>query len=426
MLLWLPVPLGSNRLWSNGLLIALTGALCFAWALLHWCNQRPLSLPLRKGLPLLFLLMLAQAWVAAQLLFGWSLNTGETQVHLLLGLSYTLLFAMVLDLFDTRSGLNRLLMTLIISGTLQAFYGAAMTLSGLEWGFLGGKEHYRGVATGTFVNRNHLAGYLELSLACGVGLLLASHSRRQFSWHSLLELIAGPKTLIRLALVIMVIALVMTHSRMGNVAFFSSLLISGTILALRNKEHRLRSGLILGSLIVIDILIISQYFGLQELQQRLVTTQLEDRFEGGDLVARENVDRDDVAAYALALLERYPLTGTGAGSFEAVFPAQAGPDIRIHFDHAHNDYLQFAIEYGAVGFGLLGLFVMLALYHCLRVLWRAESTYRSGVGLAGCMGLLALLIHSIADFNLQIPANAATFVVIATFGLLARFHQRNT
>src|SRR5207248_2416144 len=85
-----------------------------------------------------------------------------------------------------------------------------------------------GVATGTFINRNHLAGYLEMCLAAGVGLMLAElSSSRAASWRDsarhLLRTLLGNKARVRLALVVMVTGLVLTRSRMGNTAFFASL-----------------------------------------------------------------------------------------------------------------------------------------------------------------------------------------------------------
>ena len=427
-LVWLPLPLGSARFWANGLLMLLVGVLGAGWAILQWRSRHAnyLHHSLKAGLPLLGLLLLAQVWVAVQWLAGLTVNNGETFTYLLLGLAYSLLFLLIVSLFHNRERLTLLLATLVISGTLQAFWGAFTTLSGLEWLLVGPKVHYLGDATGTFVNRNHLAGYLEMTLACGIGLLMALRDGRPFSWVNLLELLLGPKARLRLALVVMVIALVMSHSRMGNTAFFASLLLVGGLFVLIEKEHRLRNGLILASLILIDVLVISQYFGLEKLKDRLLSTQLQDVVVNGEVVQQANEVRDDVYGYAIPLLLERPLVGQGAGTFEAVFPKYPGEDIRLHFDHTHNDYLQFAIEYGLLGMLPLAAFVLLALWHALRAMWKRESVYRSGVGLGAAMGIVALLIHSSTDFNLQIPANAATYVVVCAIAVLAgsRGHVR--
>lgn len=424
-LVWLPLPLGSNRDWAVGLLVLLIGALASTWAFAQLRGKLGLhaqQLP-KAALPLLGMLLLSQAWVATQWLGGLSVDNGATFQYLLLGLAYCLLFLLIVSLFNTRKRLTLLLVTLVVSGTLQAFWGAFMTLSGIEWLLAGPKTSYIGDATGTFVNRNHLAGYLEMTLACGIGLLLALRDDKPFSWINLLQLLMGPKARLRLALVIMVIALVMTHSRMGNAAFFASLLLVGGLFVLIEKEHRLRNGLILASLILIDVLVISQYFGLEKLKDRVLNTRLHDVVVDGEVVQQANEVRDDVFGYAIPLLWERPITGQGAGSFEAVFPQYPGADIRLNFDHAHSDYLQFAIEFGLLGSLPLAAFVLLALWHALRALWRRESVYRSGVGFAATMGIIALLIHSSTDFNLQIPANAATLVVLCAIAVLAGSHS---
>jgi len=425
LLVWLPLPLGSNRDWAVGLFIGSVGALALPWSLLQL--RRPQSLrptsARQASLPLIAALLLTQAWVATQWLGGLSADVGATFQSLMLGLAYTVLFTLVIGLFHTRSRLTLLLSVLVISGTFQAFFGAFMTLSGIEWLLTTPKTSYVGDATGTFINRNHLAGYLELTLACGIGLLLALRDDKPFRWVHVLELIMSPKARLRLALVIMVIALVMSHSRGGNAGFFIGLLAAGSLFVLRNRTHRTRNILILLSIVLIDMLVISQYFGLERLKERVLNTRLTDVVVDGEVVQTANELRDDVVLQALPLLRERPLTGQGAGSFEAVFQQYPDATIPLHFDHAHNDYLQFIIEFGLLGTLPLLAFCGLALWHALRGLWRRESTFTSGVGFGAVMGIITLAVHSISDFNLQIPANAATFVVLCAIAVLSSQHD---
>lgn len=423
LLVWLPLPLGSNRDWSMGLLAALVGLIGCVWGVALWRNALPASKALRPALPMFALLLSSQAWVTVQWLGGLTVDVGATFQYLMLGLAYSLLFLMVVSLFHTRRRLTLLLSVVVISGTFQAFYGAFMTLSGSEGLLASMGFGHAEVTSGTYVNRNHLAGYLEMTLACGIGLLLALRDGQPFRWVNLLELLMGPKARLRLALVVMVIALVMTHSRGGNAAFFTALMIVGGVFVLRDKDNRLRNGLILASILVIDVLVISQYFGLERLKDRLLSTRVHDVVVNGEVVEQQNIDRDDVFVYAIPLAQDRPLTGQGAGSFESVFPKYPGEDIRLHFDHAHNDYLQFFIEYGVLGCLPLLAFVLLALWRALQALWRRESLYRSGVGFGAAMGIVALAIHSLTDFNLQIPANAATLVVLCAIAVLANQHS---
>ncbi len=424
LLFWLPLPLGSNRDWSAALFCLLTALLCGGWSWLQLRKGASANQALRPALPLFLLLLGVQAWTLVQLVSGLSTDSGRSLHYLMLGVGYSLLFLLIVGLFHTRRRLTLLISTLIVSATLQAFYGTLMTLSGIEWLFFVPKESYFGVATGTYVNRNHLAGYLVMTLGLGIGLLLALRDGAAFKWTSLLELLMGPKARLRLGLVIMVIALVMTRSRMGNTAFFASLMILGALFILLNKEHRLRNSLILASLVVIDVLVISQFFGLDKLKDRLVNTRVENVVEGEQVIARKRELRLDVFDYAWEQFKERPIGGFGAGSFESSFQQYPGADVPLHYDHSHNDYLQFAIEYGLIGFALLAAFVLLALYHALKALWRRESWYRSGIGFGAAMGILGILIHSSTDFNLQIPANAATFVTLAAIAVLAGHHRK--
>lgn len=426
LLVWLPLPLGSNRDWAVGVFLVWVGILGMGFAAqqARQGDGKRRYPSWRSGLILTGLLLAAQAWVAVQWLGGLTADIGSTFQYLMLGVAYSLLFLVVISLFHTRNRLTLLLVTLVISGTLQAFYGAFMTLSGVEWLLFGPKRSYIGDATGTFINRNHLAGYLELTIACGIGLLLALRDGRPINWRNSLELLLGPKARLRLALVIMVIALVMTHSRGGNIGFFVGLIAVSSIFILREREHRARNTLILLSIVLIDILVVSQYFGLERLKNRLVETRLTDVIVDGEVVATANELRDDVVLQSIPLLKDRPLAGHGAGSFEVVFPRVADSTIPLHFDHAHNDYVQFGVEFGLLGSLPLALFVLLALWHALKALWRRDSLYCSGVGFGAAMGIIAIMVHSATDFNLQIPANAATFVVLCAVAVLAGHHSK--
>lgn len=422
LLVWLPMPLGSNRDWSQAFFVLVVGSLAAGWAALQLVRNRPLGSAFRQALPPLGLLAVTQAWVAVQWLAGWSGDSASTFQYLVLGLAYCLLYLLVVGLVRTRERLTLLLSVLVVSGASQAFFGTVMTLSGVEWLLFGPKDFHLSDATGTFVNRNHLAGYLEITLACGIGLLLALREAGRFRWSGLLEAVMGPKGRLRLALVVMVVALVMSHSRMGNAAFFASLLIVGGVFVLIDKEQRKRNSLILASVILIDMLVVSQFFGLEKLKERVLETRFSDVLVEGQVVQQANELRGSVLVQALPLARERPLIGQGAGSFEAVFAKYAG-DIPLHYDHAHNDLLQFFIEYGLLGTLPLALFVLLSLFQAFKAMRRRESLYRSGVGFGAALGILALMIHSSTDFNLQIPSNAATYVVLCAIAVLANHHR---
>jgi len=305
-------------------------------------------------------------------------------------------------------------MTVVLSALFQAMYGSLMTLSGVEYGFFFEKELYRGFATGTFINRNHLAGYLEMALAIGIGLLIASltgggaETWRQ-RLRDFIKLLFSAKMRLRVYLAVMVIALVLTRSRMGNTAFFASLMIAGVI-GLVLSRHATRSTVILlTSLIIIDMFIVGAWFGVEKVAQRLQDSALSEE------------TRDEVNEYGLGLIRDYKWTGSGGGSFYTVFPRYRKGDIANFYDHAHNDYLEITADTGIIGISLLGLAVLMSLGAALLAQYRRRDPLMRGMGFAATMGIIALMIHSTVDFNLQIPANAMTFMIVLAIAWLALF-----
>ncbi|MEH6604184.1 MAG: O-antigen ligase family protein [Pseudomonadales bacterium] len=437
VLIWAPLPFASNRVWAGALLHIVLGALACGWLILHilgkvhierrsWLYVRwPLALlvvlniwiglqmlPLPRGLveflsPLSFELHVGEGWLTL------SLDPINQQYYWLKSLSVLTSFFLVATLVNSYRRVQLMLGVLVFSGTLQALYGSIMVLSGWEIGFFVEKYTGLGVATGTFVNRNHLAGYLVMCLAAGIGLLLSQLSTdNHSSWRDFarrwLRLMLSPKMRLRVYLAIMVVALVLTRSRMGNTAFFVSMGIAGVVALCSGRKFSPRLLVLLASLLVVDMLILGQWFGFDKVVERLeqTNTQTEIRFDADD--------------YAWAILEDFPLTGTGGGSFYGIFPNYQGKDVKGYWDHAHNDYLEFAADLGIPAALLMILFVALALRAAVLLQLRRQTPLYKGVGFAVVMTVCWAAIHSWVDFNLQIPANAVTFVAILGLGFVCR------
>ena len=438
-LVWIPLPMGSNRPWAWALLEIGVYALAMAWLWGFYKGEQDLSPAFRNSRPILILLAFWLIYALLQFIPmplsmvalispesakmhalarqpGWvalSVDPHASAVAWLKSLAYVLVFGLSLLVVTNRRRLELLAGTLVLSGLLQAFYGSLMTLSGLEYGFFIKKFAYAGNATGTFVNRNHFAGYLEMCLAAGIGLMISSlggkpaMTRRQ-KLRNFITLLLGKKFRLRLYLAVMVIALVLTHSRMGNTAFFSSMIAAGLI-GLALSRHAPRATVVLlVSLVVIDIFIVGTWFGVEKVVARLENTS-----------AVRDADRVDVSENALRQWRDYFLVGSGGGSFYAVFPRYRSGDIANYYDHAHDDYAEFASEYGIVGMLLLGGIVLSSFAAALLAQQRRRDPLKRGMAFSSTMGIIALMIHSFVDFNLQIPANAATFMIVLSLGWIA-------
>jgi O-antigen ligase len=342
-----------------------------------------------------------------------SLDPHASFVFWLKSCAYAVAFALVLLLVRGRRRLAWLCGAIVASGLLQAFAGSLLHLAGVDLEVLGMPVPHASQASGGYVNRNHLAGLLEMSLAVGIGLMVGQlEDRPRRSWrefvHDTATLLLSGKAMLRLVLVIMVVALVMTRSRMGNTAFFASLLVAGAIgLALSRHAPR-GTVLLIASLIAIDVVLIGTWFGVERTLQRIAETTV------------QNVEeRVDPSVYAVRMLDDYPLFGTGAGTFYTAFTRYRGHDIPDFYDHVHNDYVQFLVETGVLGAALMGLFVLSALACAILAQARRRDPLARGVAFGVTMGVIAIGIHSTVDFNLQIPANAFLFTVLLALGWLS-------
>ncbi|MYM65136.1 O-antigen ligase family protein [Pseudomaricurvus sp. HS19] len=439
LLVWLPMPLGSNRPWAWHLLELITFGLCAWWVALHWRGSVTAPTALREGRTAVMCLLLFAGVMLLQLLplpveliallrpFDAQLETGSwapvsvdtqtTWMHARTTLAFTALAFLTLALIRTPGRLRALALALLISGTLQAVYGSLMTLSGSEYGFFIKKQHYLGNATGTFVNRNHLANYLILCIAAGTGLLLSDlYQRSAKSWQEsgrrLLDTLLGSKVRVRIALAMMVIALVLTRSRMGNTAFFFSLLATGFIWLWLTRRITRGSIILLISLVVIDSLIVGAWFGFDKVAERLEGT------------AFTKETRDEVNRDTWTLIKDQPLLGSGAGTYFEVFPRYRQQDIPIYYDHAHNDYFQFVVEHGVLGCLPLLAFILLSVRQAIATMRQRKTLQFQAMAFAPVMVVIALLLHSTVDFSLQIPANAATVVVLMTLAWVVRYMPR--
>ena len=336
-------------------------------------------------------------------LFYLSIDYGQSQISLLKSVSYFCLFLVTLMLIRDGKTIKTLLFTILITATLQALYGAFEVLLGLKNSIIFNLSVGHS-ATGSFVYRNHFANYLMFGLSAGIGIMVATLQTNQLNntrnlFRTIVNTLLSSKALVRICLVIMVIALVMSRSRMGNTAFFVSMSICGFLALALIRNHNKSLTILIISMFVIDLFIVSAWFGLDKVQERLAQTSLNQE------------TRDEVVVDALPIISDFPIFGSGGGSFYGVFPQYIKAEIHSFYDHAHNDYLQMTIEHGIPATLLLAILVLLSLYKSLYAMRHRKNSIMKGTAFAVCMVIIGMLIHMTVDFPLQAPANAGYFVV---------------
>ena len=417
ILVWMPLPFGSNQpmYWVYGE-VALQALTLVVLVMLSLGSLgisdafRGARLPLSIFLFFVLSQLTIHHWPGVQ----WSADQSATNAQLIKSICLFEVFCLTLLLITNEQRFKWLVVTLLIAGTFQAVYGTLMSVTGTDYIWNYQKVGSAGEATGTFVNRNHLAGYLEMTLALGLGLMIAnlgegrSRTWRQF-FRSWAQTLLGPKVRIRVCLILMVIGLILTRSRMGNTAFFVGMGIAGMIGLFVFRKSQTGVVALFVSILVIDILLLGTFFGLEELQQRLEQT------------SADQEQRFTAVLLSIGLVQMAPWLGHGLGTFYTVFPQVRNHEISMFYDHAHADLMQFPLEVGIVGMGPLVALFCLAFYMALRVQVTRHNRFYRAMGFSVTMAMISIGLHSSTDFNLQIFANAATFVCIMAMPWLAMY-----
>lgn len=266
---------------------------------------------------------------------------------------------------------------------------------------------YAGRGTGTYINPDHFAGFLELVLPLTLAFLLAGRVgviTRVLLAYALLTILAG---------------LAVTFSRGGWAAAAIGMLTVLTFL-LCHRNHRLRAFLVLVVFVVAGAIILKFYLS----QSLAFKKRLESPGQSGPAVV--DVDsRLQTWDGALHMWRDHPWWGVGPGQFDYRFRQYRPAPLQLRPDHAHDDYLELLDEMGLVGAGIvlagMGIFVF-GLKRSWPYVRREENDFGSGLSnryasFLGAVGALAALTaHSTVDFNAHIPANALAGTVI--FGLV--------
>jgi O-antigen ligase len=223
---------------------------------------------------------------------------------------------------------------------------------------------------------------------------------------ALVPLVLGKVRRERLFLVVLfalvpIVALLLSASRGGIVSFAVQMVILFLLLLVR----RIRSRYVLvGGLVVLCAVMAVSWIGVQQVLQRFSGMQSMEVTGSKRAAMREDTWR---------LFLDHPLLGTGLGTLEIVFPPYDSLYDGKVVDHAHNDYIEALAETGVVGGLCCAWFLGIVLLHSLTRLTEPGSSFGSVLNLSGLIACSGMLVHSLVDFNLHIPANALLFFVSA-------------
>ena len=258
------------------------------------------------------------------------------------------------------------------------------------------------LAQGTYVNRNHFAGLLEMALPFAAMGAVASLRQEDPEEERGIGQTLKAGGLLAISGVLLA-AIVYSLSRMGFLAALAGLLVIGLLWVGMNSRSQ-RGRLWLGG---VGLLVVVAFLFLP-------TAPLIERF--ADLASTEEISantRVEIWRETWQLVRHYPWSGVGLGGYESSFIEYKHVAPLNLVDFAHNDYLQFLAELGVIGFVLLGFLAGRTLVQVFRTASAAGDLNERCFGIAAAGSLTAIGLHSLVDFNLYLPAHMMMVAWIA-------------
>jgi O-antigen ligase len=377
---------GAVEDWARAVLETGAALLFLAWAVrAYFQEQEQLVIsPLLPPLATFSLIVLGQ-WF-----FHATASPYSTRLELQLLAADILLLFLASQLFRTFEDWRSFVWFILGFGFLVCFFGILqhLTFNGKLYWFR--EMRYGGIPFGPYVNRNHFAGFAELVIPVGLVPLVLGKVRRE-RW-----IVVGFFAVVPIG------ALFLSASRGGVISFGVQLAALALWLFIKRragKKHLLAAAAVLG----LAALMVS-WLGAGQVLQRFSSLQTLETTERKRAAMREGAWR---------IFLDHPLAGTGLGTLQSVFPAyETLYDGRI-VNHVHNDYLEALAETGVLGALCCAWFLLVLFSEPLQRLWRGSSSFADALHLAGLLGCLGVLVHSLVDFNLHIPGNAFLFLLMA-------------
>jgi len=310
---------------------------------------------------------------------------------------YAFLFLAIVNNLHRQEFAQIITLTLVFLAMAISFYAIYQfaTNSNKVWVLMKPYQH-RG--SGTFISPNNLAGFLEMILPLGLACTLTSRMKaltKVFTGYASLAIAAG---------------MVVTVSRGGWIATILALLIFFVVL-LFHHTHRLPALALLVAIISCGL-----YFGPRDVffKSRIQALSAEKASMTGD-------GRFGIWHAAVQLWHENIWWGIGPAHFDYRFGKYRPELVQASPDRVHNDWLNTLTDWGVVG-AVLVASAWIVLFACAFWTWRFVRGSPNTLGdhrsnkltlvLGTSIGLLAIFIHSLVDFNMHIPANAIVAVTL--------------
>ena len=417
-----PLPLGSNREWSWTLCALLASLFTLLWAVTRGWRSDELKHFVHPAVSLLFLAVLAwvalqtagwvpEAWkhpiwgqTAAVLGIDWvgmiSVSAEDSYTALMRLLSYALVFLLAFQLGRDRSRAQAMLGWLVAAGLVYGVFGLAVFWSDYspDWLFRG--KVLLPDLRSTFINRNHFATWQGLTLLCAISLFYLKMSATPSRPYAMPEDRATRvekyilEAWLPLAIVLlMVTALVLTHSRGGFLSSLVAIIVLLYLLDSHSVSKKVTARITVISALAVSCL--AFYMTSEVLLDRIDRTDISNEQR---VIVFENVQHG---------ISENPLLGFGYGTFADSFRLYDRLESPVHYDRAHNTWLENLFELGVPAALALFLAIGGLALKCFRGVRRRRRDWAYPA--LGAAASVLVGIHAMLDFSLQLPAVAILY-----------------
>ena len=374
---------GAVQVWSQSVLEIGAAVLLVLWSFLFFRDKDAKI----QWNPLFWPLLGLLAIGGLQLLLHGTAYAFLTRLELLRLATYCVIFFLLTQLFRNRPEQEGLAWFLVLFCFGVSLLGIIQHFTAEHQIYWMASLNVPNDSFGPFVNRNHFAGFVELTLPAGLAMLIFRGVRRDLF------------PLVILLTIVPISALILSGSRGGIIGFGFELCVLAILAKVQSDEKSSRLAA-LGILALAAIALIA-WVGADKAIERFSEVRNLDLS-----VAR----RASMARAAAEIFRDNPVKGAGLGALAAVYPRYETVYDGNIVEHVHNDYIEALAETGIVG-GICGLAFLWLLYRESHRSFAAKQAHFSSALHAGAIAAVSgLLLHSFLDFNLHIPSNALLFL----------------
>jgi O-antigen ligase len=422
------IPYGTSHAWWKALFICVVFTLAILWLLEGlisdaWLKDSwPLALPL-AGLALFSLLQTLpfgnQSINPAGINFApWnavSADPYQTRFFVLKLLALTIAGVLLFRYAATERRLRTMINVVIGVAVVSAIFGILRQTMQHSTGF-GLPLLLPDLGYGQFINKNHFAFLMEMSLGLILGLVLGGGVRREqglIYFAALMPLWTG---------------LVLCGSRGGLIAMLAQVIIAALLFSVvmrkgnstepQSKVIRITQSLPV-RVVLILALIAGVVFGTVWLGGDRLATRIEEsrnELNSDTTGLRQGVSRNEIWKATWKLFVTHPVLGVGMGGYWTAVPAFHDASGTMTPQEAHNDYLELLASGGLVGLAL-GVWFALVVLKRTRENLGSPNRFRRAACFGAAIGIAGVAVHSLVDFGLHTIVNALVFttlIVIAT------------